>query len=239
MVFALLPLTPRLVDFGGQRWEVRDSGGARQGPGPNVFSPDPRDVWVDAKGLHLRIAKRGGAWTSSQVVLERPLGYGTYRFTVDGRFDRLDPQVVLGLFTWDDDEADAHRELDVEISRWEDPLRSNAQFVVQPYDALGNLVRFELPPLARSVHQFEWLPESAAFSSRTAGGRILAEHTFARGVPHPGKEQAMINLWLIDGKPPRDGRLVEVVVRDFRFVPAPPGKRRASEHLVPTGPLGA
>ena len=234
-MFALLPPAPRLVDFGGQRWEVRDSGGARQGPGPNVFSPDPRDVWVDAKGLHLRIANRGGAWTSSQVVLERPLGCGTYRFTVDGPVDRLDPQAVLGLFTWDDDEADAHRELDVEISRWEDPLRSNAQFVVQPYDALGNLVRFELPPLARSVHQFEWLPESAAFSSRTAGGRILAEYTFARGVPRPGKERAMINLWLIDGKPPRDGRPVEVVVRDFRFVPVPPGKRRASEHLVPTG----
>lgn len=236
MVFPLI-LAPRYVDFGGHRWEVRDTGEARQGPGPNLFSPDPRDVWVDAKGLHLRIVKRDGVWRSTQVGLEKALGYGTYRFTLASPVDRLDPQVVLGLFTWDDAETDAHRELDFEFSRWEDPLRSNGQFVVQPYDALGNIVRFELPALANSVHQFEWLPESAAFSSRTAAGKIVAEHVFATAIPRAGDERAMINLWLIDGKAPRDGKPVEIVLKDFRFVPAPAGKRRASEHLTPTGPL--
>ena len=234
---AALLLAPRTVEFGGHRWEVRDSGGEKQGPGPNLFSPDPRDVWTDAKGLHLRIVKRDGQWRSTQVVLEKPLGYGTYRFTLDSPVDRLDPQAVLGLFTWDDAEEDAHREIDFEFSRWEDPLRGNGQFVIQPYDKLGNIVRFELPGIRGSVHQFEWLPESVAFSSRTAEGRIVAEHVFASNLPKPGKEQAMINLWLIDGKPPRDGKPIEVVLRDFRFVPAPSGKRRASDHLAPTGPL--
>lgn len=231
------PPPPRTVEFGGVRWTVRDSGGEVEGPGPNRFSADPRDVWVDANGLHLRIVPRGGRWLSTQVVAEKALGYGTYRFTLAGPVDRLDPRVVLGLFTWDDAETDAHRELDVEVSRWGDPLRSNAQFVVQPYDTLGNAVRFELPPLPTGVAAFEWLPESAAFSYRTAEGKLLAEHTFGQGVPRAGDERAMINLWLYEGKPPRDGRPVEVVIRGFRFTPAPAGKRRATEHLVPTGPL--
>ena len=237
LLFAALRTEPRFVEFGGHRWTVRDSGGERQGPGPNLFSADPRDVWTDARGLHLRIAKRDGVWRSAQVVLDESLGYGAYRFTLASPVDRLDPQVVLGLFTWDDAEEDAHRELDVEFSRWEDPLRSNAQFVVQPYDTLGNIVRFELSGMPKSVHQFEWLPESAAFSSRTAEGRVVAEHVFAARLPKPGKEQAMINLWLVDGKPPRDGKPIEIVLSDFRFVPAPPGKRRAADHLAPTGPL--
>lgn len=235
LAFALLP--PRTIELGGHRWAVRDSGGARQGPGPNLFSPDPKDVWLDGKGLHLTIKNRGGVWRSTQVVLEKPLGYGTYRFTLGSRVDTLDPQAVLGLFTWDDDEADAHRELDFEFSRWSDRLRSNGQFVVQPYDRLGNIVRFEMPPVATSVHQFEWLPESVAFSSRTREGKILAEHVFASGLPRPGKEQAMINLWLNEGKPPLDGKPIEVIISRFEFIPAPEGKRRASEHLTPTGPL--
>lgn len=234
LAFALTP--PRFVDFAGFRWEVRDSGGARQGPGPNLFSPTPQDVWVDAKGLHLTISHRDGAWRCSQVVLDRSLGHGSYRFTLASPVDRLDPNVVLGLFTWDDAEEDAHREIDFEFSRWGDPLRSNGQFVVQPYDTLGNIVRYEMPA-APSVHQFEWLPESVAFSSRTVAGKIVAEHVFAHGIPRPGAERAMINLWLNEGKPPRNGKPVEVVISGFEFVPAPAGKRRAAEHLTPTGPL--
>lgn len=236
MIFVAFPDPPRTVEFGGHHWTVRDSGGALQGPGPNRFSADPRDVWVDAKGLHLRLAHRNGVWTSAQVVLERPLGYGTYAFTLAGPVDRPDRHAVLGLFTWDDAETDAHRELDVEISRWDDPLRSNAQFVVQPYQTLGNVVRFEMPPLAASTEAFEWLPETAAFSARTPEGRILAEHVFAHSIPRTGDERAMINLWLYEGKPPSDGKEVEATIRAFRFTPAPTGKRRAAEGLVPTGP---
>jgi hypothetical protein len=30
-----------------------------------------------------------------------------------------------------------------------------------------------------------------------------------------------LNLWLFQGRPPKDGKVVEVVVRAFGFVPAP------------------
>jgi hypothetical protein len=50
------------------------------------------------------------------------------------RVDKLDPNMVLGLFTYDSDPAFNNREIDIEASRLgnaADP--TNAQFVVQPY----------------------------------------------------------------------------------------------------------
>ncbi len=36
------------------------------GPGPNVFSDSPENVWVDAAGqLHMRITARDGQWPGS------------------------------------------------------------------------------------------------------------------------------------------------------------------------------
>src|SRR3569833_110080 len=40
----------------GYTWNVTNSGGGSQGPGPNIF--DPSYAWVDANGfLHLKLAK--------------------------------------------------------------------------------------------------------------------------------------------------------------------------------------
>ncbi|MDQ4089270.1 MAG: hypothetical protein M3163_03045 [Actinomycetota bacterium] len=48
---------------------------------------------------------------------------------------RLDPNVVLGLFSWSDDPAYNYREIDIEVARWGDVAGdTNAQYVVQPWD---------------------------------------------------------------------------------------------------------
>ena len=37
-------------------------------------------------------------------------------------------------------------------------------------------------------------------------------------VPHPLKEQARLNLWVL-GSTPSDGKEIEIVIRGFRFTP--------------------
>ena len=66
----------------------------------------------------------------------------------------INPSVVLGLFTWSDDPAYTHREIDVECGRWADPSDvNNAQYVVQPWDWPGHLVRYAVPAgLTNSTH---------------------------------------------------------------------------------------
>ncbi|HYT29055.1 MAG TPA: glycoside hydrolase family 16 protein [Ktedonobacteraceae bacterium] len=119
----------RTIEFSGNQWVVKDGGEERRGPGPNYFSSSPENVWVDSQGqLHLKITNRNNRWYCAEVSLEKPLGYGTYEFFVNGRFDQLDPHVVDGLFLYEDD---AH-EIDIEFGRWGKRSGENLQYVLQP-----------------------------------------------------------------------------------------------------------
>lgn len=214
--------TPRTVTFAGSSWAVKASSGV-VGPGPNVFSDSPENVWVDSSGrLHLRITYRDGRWLAAEVVLGQSLGYGTYRFDVESPTGQLDPNVVLGMFTWSDRAAYNHREIDIEVAKWGDATSAtNAQYVVQPYDAAGNLVRFSQPAEGPSSHQFTWTSKAVSFRSTTAAGGLTASWNYSgRSVPRAGDERARINLWLHGGAAPTDGNEVEVVLSRFTFTGA-------------------
>jgi hypothetical protein len=206
------------VAFSGYGWGVKSS--PLTGPGPNIFSDSPENVSVDASGaLHMRITHRDGQWQCAEVILDRSLGYGTYSFTIASPVGALDPNVVLGLFTWDDDPAYNHREIDIELARWgnaADP--TNAQYVVQPYATAGNLKRFLQPATAPSVQSFAWASKSVTFASSTSTGQSIAGWRYTgKSVPRPGAERTRINLWLQGGAAPIDASEVEVVLSNFTF----------------------
>jgi hypothetical protein len=205
--------------FAGRSWSVK-SGPGPLGPGPNLFSNSPQNVWVDAMGqLHLAITNRDGQWQAAEVILNESLGYGTYSFTVSSPIGDLDPQVVLGLFTWSDDPAYHHREIDVEFARWGfagGP--TNAQYVVQSNALAGSLQRFAQPPSAPSLHTFTWARRDVTFSSRAAANQSIAGWRYTgSGVPRPGGERTHVNLWLDHGRAPVSGAAVEVVLSNFSF----------------------
>lgn len=217
----------RTIQFSGYEWRVKSSS-ERVGPGPNYFSDSGNNVEVDAKGrLHLRITKRGERWYCAEVISEKSFGYGTYRFYLDTKADVLDPGVVLGMFTWSDDPAYSHREIDIEISRWGDANNKNAQFVIQPYTRPQNIVRFQIPRrLDKTMHWFRWEPNSVSFQSLMGlnsgpghDNAIIRKHSFAEGIPQAGDENARMNLWLINGQPPTDNGVVEIIIEKFEFVP--------------------
>ena len=210
------PSAPKILAFDGFTWTVKASS-RKIGPGPNLFSQDL--AWIDTSGaMHLRIAKVAGRWNASEVINQATLGYGTYSWTVGADLNALDPQVVLGLFTWNDDPAYNHRELDVEFARWgnrADP--TNGQYVVQPYGEAGNLLRITQPPgVATTTHGFTWRPDTVDFFSSAAP----TSWSYAGpDVPRPGGENARMNLWLFRGTPPSNGQPAEVVITDFTFTP--------------------
>lgn len=209
---------PTSITWSGATWSVKTSTGP-VGPGPNVFSAS--NVSVDGDGyLHLRIASpRRGKWTTAEIVGATSFGYGTYTWTLGSRTDALDPNVVLGLFTWSDLADYAHRELDIEFSRWSnasDP--TNAQYVVQPWDGTNHLRRFTQPAATTSTHAFTWAAGSIHWESRDAGGNLIDQTTYTGSdVPIPGDERVRLNLWLYQGRGPSDGLPAEVIVRSFSY----------------------
>jgi hypothetical protein len=102
------------------------------------------------------------------------------------------------MFTWDDLGADQnHREIDIDITHWGDPVSKNAQYGIQPYYVPTNVTRF-IAPSGILTHSFRWEPGRVAFRTIRGrpvsgavtgnGSRRVAEHVFTSGVPSPGGE---------------------------------------------------
>ena len=123
------------VEFAGQTWDVKSSND-RVGPGPNLFSERFSDVYVDENGwLHLKIARHGTQWYASEVISQSVVGYGRYEWTVGSDVWNLPENIVVGLFTWDNNtfQEAANSEVDIEFSKWGDvDAASTLSYSVQP-----------------------------------------------------------------------------------------------------------
>lgn len=220
---------PRWLSFSGYDWWVKRTSTDPVGPGPNHFSDSLDNVRVDAQGrLHLRITNRSNQWQCAELVSARTFGYGSYRFQLASPADDLDPNVVLGLFTWSDDPAYTYREIDIECARWgnaQDP--HNAQFVVQPYEPPGHLARLAVPAgLTNTALLFTWESNRVSFQSQRGSfspnpspANVISNWTYSLEVPQTGDENVRINLWLVNGTAPSDQQEVEVIISSFQFMP--------------------
>lgn len=225
-VSAAREVVHRSISFSGYDWQVKTST-SKLGPGPNYFSDSNDNVWVDGNGyLHMKIAFRDNKWQCSEVICKNSFGYGKYVFYLAGRVDLLDDNVVLGLFTWDTDSAYNNREIDIEFSRWGTAGGLNSQYVVQPYYHSGNRYRFnsDLSSDANSVHFFDWKSGGIFFKSvigSDPGAETVINSYNYTGAdnPPPGNENPRINLWLMDGLAPVNGKETEVVIKKFEFIP--------------------
>jgi hypothetical protein len=213
----------RQITFQGQRWVVKASS-ERIGPGPNYFSASEDNVFVDRGGkLHLKIVRRGGRWYSAEVISQQTVGYGTYRFEVE-QVNPLNENAVIGAFTWGDESGPHNHEIDaLEVGNFGNEGRlSNAQVVVQPAETYGNMQRFLLPHGGTTAHYMQWMPAGLRFQAAEGNGPVIHEWSYPGPVPSISGEELhfRFNLWLYQGRPPSDGREVEVVIKSFSFEPA-------------------
>lgn len=219
-------MAPRTtLDFSGFQWHVK-ARAEPVGPGPNWFDDRPETVRLADDGLHLCLHRQGGAWRCAEVIAQGRFGYGSYVFQFVGPLDQLDPNVVLGLFTWDPDPTSRHnREIDIEVARWGDPAAPNLNFVVQPAAPERHHQAALQLAGTHSTYRIRWAPGRISFDAlhghhghAPVPGPLIASWDF-RGpeVPKPGGEQVRVNLWLRKGLPPLDGRGAEVVLKRFAF----------------------
>jgi hypothetical protein len=230
--------TGDVIAFAGHRWRVKDSGGERIGPGPNLFSAE--NAWVDGHGrLHLAIRQRGSTWTCAEVSTIDPLGTGRNTFRTIGRLDQLDPNVVLGLFLYNrDSPRTAYDEIDIEFSRWGNPEGAPGSFAVY-LDREDNpkVERFGVrqsgthtshaittaPDTAESPDRIIW--ESWHGHGHREGSSLIHGVTYRDydrslwqgGIVRTSRSRTHMNLWLFRGAPP--AKETEIVIANFRFTP--------------------
>ncbi len=207
-------------------------------PGPNYFSDDMNNVWLDdSRNLHLKVAQRNGTWYCSEVIADRPLGYGRYSFTVASGLDSLRSNAQLGFFTWEDCVlGQFYRELDIEFSPGSAAAEPNTQYVVQPAQHAGNIEAFVTNPAGDpngvTTYEFIWEPNEVSFRSYY-GGFALNPATASlfktwrytgADVPKAGNANIHANLWLVDQVPPADGKDVEICLSAVHYLPYEPNE---------------
>lgn len=222
-----VPAGERTIQFSGYKWIVRDGG--LSGPGPNQWSGS--NVWVDDAGdLHLKITHTDSGWQSSEVTTTERLGFGKYQFQVVGRIDKLDPNVVLGLFNYppEDVGADGTNEIDIEYAHWGNAEWPIGNFTVWPAKS-GVEQTSQSYPVELSgdytTQRFTWQSQQIFFQA-LHGQRDDDQYEISNWVYKPDDalqripQQAMpihINFWLFQGQSPMDGNETEIVIHDFTY----------------------
>ena len=217
------------ISWKGHTWQVTTGGMA------GVCQGDPNNVTVDASGyLHLKISNNGGSWTSAELFTTDKLGFGTYQWQVDGPVDTYDKNVVLGLSPYGPAAgigADGTNEIDIEYSRWGQAGGPNGDWT--DYPASGTTVgelsyTFTLSGGTLSSSRFTW--STTEITDFLFGGLVTVDSAVAPiktwtykpanptvNIPQQALPLGM-NLWCFNA-PPSDGKAVDIVIRDFVFVP--------------------
>jgi hypothetical protein len=219
----------KVITFAGYNWTVKS--GSHLGPGPNSW--DQNNAWVDQNGdLHLALTQSGNQWYCSQVSMASRLGFGRYQFWVIGRIDKLDPNVVFGLFNYPTPDVgpDGTHEIDIEFAKWGNPPALIGNYTVWPARTGFNRA-FERFSVALNgdytTHRFGWSSTSVTFQS-LHGHRDDDAGQFAAWLYQPGDPAdyignqpvpVQINLWLFKGRAPENRQPVELIVRSFKFTP--------------------
>jgi len=226
----LLPITTCLaqgnstIKWQGYTWHVKSA--ESQGPGPNAW--DRRNVFVDSNGfLHLRIWKYNGNWTCAEVWTDKPLGFGTYQCQVEGGLDQLDPNVVFSMFSYKG--PDGVKEIDVEFAKWGNDAEMNAWWTVYPDDKTVKKsdIGFDLNRIGVfTTSRYEWTQQGVHYwllgGHQPIGSltNVIKQWDFKPQNPvHQVPQTPMpleFNLWLFQGRPPKDGKPVEIVIHSFK-----------------------
>lgn len=226
LTLGLSPTPDHTIRWQGFTWHVKS--GPNMGPGPCDWSD--QNVWVDKSGfLHLKIDNRLGKWTSSEIWTDQALPFGTYQCQVDGRIDQLDPNVVFSMFSYAG--PDEVKEIDIEMAKWGNPKEMNAWWTVYPNDTKGKKTHtgFNLKlDGSFTTHRYTW--SSTGVHYWMLGGHqpiSSSKNVIKEWDDQPAESGHSItqtpmplhfNLWSFEGKPPMDGKVVEIVVRSFQWV---------------------
>jgi len=217
--------TAKTLEFSGYIWNVKN--GSHLGPGPNFWSKN--NVWVDSNGyLHLKITKDSvtGKWYCAEVSTQQTFGYGKWQFWVEGRIDKMDKNVVLGLFNYSGN--DGFDEMDIEWARWGNKNYPNCNYTVWP--AQKGFKNFsyvkEVGLTGRNTTQrFIRTDSSVTFQSlqgfrnNNTGEFAAATCTSPPNSVSTLQMPAYINLWLMKGLAPSNRKEVEVIVHKFSYAP--------------------
>jgi len=191
------------IQFAHQNWLIKTHTEV-MGPGNNLYGLHPNNVKTDRKGrLVLAVKKVKNGWSCAEIISENTITEGMYEFTIESDLALLEPNMVLGLFVYNEANPPYFDEADIEFSRWNNPEFDDAQFVVHN-NQQPEPFRFSTPQgLQQSIHQIKITKDSICFQSKWLNKnnsdpiiymfKIARPKTMSLSATH-----IRVNLWLME-----------------------------------------
>lgn len=217
--FITLTSYGKTIEFSGLTWEIRRDG--RGSPSQNYWRES--NVWTDKTGaLHLKIRRVGGVWTCAELRTKEKFLYGEFSFEVIGELDKLDKNIVFGLFKYPDDGInEGQGEIDIEFAKWGDENNPSGNFTLWKNEK--EILEKKVFPVnlqgTYSEHLFLKTPQSVSFQSFHGHNRqneIFSWKYFGKNlsrVPMP----IYLNFWLFRGQPPSNLQEAEIIVKSVKI----------------------
>ena len=224
---ALYRVPADYITFAGRTWFVNDAAILP----PYSTYQSTNCVSVDSNGwLLLEMKQIDGVWFGPQIEAVESLGFGEYRWYMGSPLEQIDSNLVAGLFVYalEDEYGTNQVEIDIEVTHAVTGSQTNCLlYTVQPYTIAGNGYQHPLETTNDlTTQRFIWRPDRIdwqTYYGHTADPspeQFLAGWRFnKRGIPIETNERTMMNLWLLLTNAPASGQGLEIVVRDFIFVP--------------------
>ncbi|GCD77690.1 hypothetical protein JCM31826_11720 [Thermaurantimonas aggregans] len=200
-----------LIHWAGYEWQVKIKE-LLAGPGPNYFGLHAENVLITkSNALQLTVAPVSDSWSCAELFTTQLLRNGLYLFEIEGSVRYLYPQLVAGMFTYNEARDHHYNESDVEISQWGDVSNLNAQFAHYAVNEEPEVHRFALSETSR-VHTFilhktrgevAFYYLDRKFSPKIPPiQQVRAFQRFSNITHQPDYFRVHINLWLFRGQAP-------------------------------------
>jgi hypothetical protein len=222
------------VFWSGFNW-TKETLAAGQTPASpsNISGPDRNGY------LRISMTNGGDDPVGAELVSTRAgFGYGTYTSVVAGPLSTMGRSNVFGgFFTYDGGTAGTHNEIDWhETSRWglaDSPVGLDHSYYYDDNGATtSNASTVPIPSDLVQTHVVRWEPGRLTFDSYAGtgtGGRLISHDVQDRGVPVPGREHLVVNLWAFIGSgsttSATDATPITVELRSLTVVPLGQGPR--------------
>lgn len=237
------------LNWRGHDWAVRSTNDVMTWGGPQAAHPrDGERKWFNGAHINKKdklIVENKGINGGVELILTESTGYGTYEFNYSADFDKMDPNNVLGIFTYDSAEAVINKtpgmekhtnaggktEIDfIEISRWGQDNREHTYGGVTTYpddskneDDRVSLKRFDIPKGFQTINtKAIWQENYLRVVTSLEDGTVLSDVTQTKRVPKDnGKQQLRINLWTTGQNKGsyKNAKGDKVIFSDFNFTP--------------------
>jgi hypothetical protein len=227
LLFALLATQiSAAINWKNIAWAVTNSMDTPRSPGNNYW--DPNNAYIDhndALRLNITFNSALNRWYSVQLQAPGLYSYGVYQWQLGGRLDKLDINVVLGLFLYPANGPDGTDEIDIEFSQWADVNEPGLGLTVWPNHHTKLPRKNKQVPVSPEMDttaRFTWTPGSVVYEY-FVGHKDIDSHdnpldtfTVSGDVVASDPQYLLMNFWIFRDKPKA---ALDTIISNFEFKP--------------------